>query len=326
MSATRRELAGVLSTQDGFLVVSHTNPDGDAIGATAAIGWILQALGKRFFLYNRTGLPRPFDWVALPRPLQTALPVVEDFEWIISVDCGDLARVGPEVASVWPGKKTINIDHHLGNPDFGTLNWVRTSYSSTGEMIARLADDLDIPLSGPLGEAVYMAIVTDTGWFSYDSTTTRTMAVASRIMELGLRPGLVNARIQNQWSPERICLTKEVLAGAEFVAGGRIGMVRIPRAVLGRCGAEVADTDGLINIIRRVRGVEIAIALREEEDGSIKFSLRSVGDVNVQAVAAGFGGGGHKNASGGSVAASMQEAAEALVAACAAVLPTGLEN
>lgn len=325
MSTARREIADILSSQDGFLIMSHCNPDGDAIGATAAMGWLLDALGKRFYLYNRTGLPRPFDWVTLPRPLETSLPA-DDYEWIISLDCGDLARVGPEAAAVWPLKKTINIDHHLGNPEFGAYNWVRTSYSSTGEMIAHLCDDLGVPLSGHLGEAVYMAIVTDTGWFSYDSTTTRTMAVASRIMELGLRPGGINARIQNQWSPERICLTKEVLAGAEILAGGRIGMVRIPRAVLNGCGAEVADTDGLINMIRRVRGVEIAIALREEEDGSIKFSLRSHDDVNVQAVAARFGGGGHKNASGGSIAASMREAADALVAACTAVLPEGLEN
>lgn len=320
MSATRRELAQILASQDRFLVVSHGNPDGDAIGATMAMGWLLKALGKHFHIYNQSGLPRSFDWVSLPSPLLSSLPG-DDFDWIISVDCGDLARVGSEVAAVWPDKKTVNIDHHLGNPEFGTFNWVRTSYSSTGEMIARLADDLDVPLAGPLGEAVYMAIVTDTGWFSYDSTTTRTMAVASRIMELGLRPGLINARIQNQWSAERICLTKEVLAGAEFLENGRIGMVRVPRAVLSECGAEVADTDGLINMIRRVRGVEIAIALREEEDGSIKFSLRSVGDVNVQAVAATFGGGGHRNASGGSVFAPMQEAARALVAACAAVLP-----
>ncbi len=325
MSAARREIAEILASQDNFLVLSHYNPDGDAVGATAAMGWLLEALGKRFFLYNRTGLPRPFDWVALPRPLQATLPA-EDYDWIISLDCGDLARVGSEAAAVWPLKKTINIDHHLGNPEFGSYNWVRTTYSSTGEMISKLAHDLGVPLSGHLGEAVYMAIVTDTGWFSYDSTTTRTMAVASRIMELGLKPGWINAKIQNQWSPERICLTKEVLAGAEFLANGRIGMVRVPRAVIDDCGAEVADTDGLINMIRRVRGVEIAIALREEEDGSIKFSLRSHGDVNVQAVAATFGGGGHKNASGGSVMAPMKEAAEALVAACAAVLPEGLEN
>ncbi|EPR44237.1 phosphoesterase RecJ domain protein [Desulfovibrio sp. X2] len=320
MSDTRRELARIIAEQNDFLVVAHTNPDGDAVGSTAAMGWILEALGKRYFLYNRTGMPRGFDWLSLPAPLLTSLPG-EEIEWIISLDCGALSRVGPEAEAVWPDKHTINIDHHLGNPDFADYNWVRTTYSSTGEMVARLAEELGVPLSGPLGEAVYTAIVTDTGNFSYDSTTTRTMAVASRIMEQGLRPGPINARIQNQWSREHICLMREVLGSADLLHGGRIGVIRIPHAAMAACGALREDADGLINMLRRVRGVEIAIALREETDGNIKFSLRSHGDVNVQQVAALFGGGGHKNASGGTLPPPMASAAQTIVDACAAILP-----
>lgn len=325
MSAVRNEIVRILREEDGFLVASHTNPDGDAIGSMAAMGWLLASLGKRFALYNRSGLPTSFDWLELPAPIHTDLPA-GDYPWIISLDCGDLSRVGPDMAAVWPLRSSINIDHHLGNPEFATVNWVRKSYSSTGEMVAKLARDLDVPLSGALGEAVYLSIVTDTGWFSYDSTTTHTLALASRIMELGLRPGPINAKIQNQWTPARICLMRDVLGKAVLLNKGRIGLINITREVMQACEADIADTDGLINMLRRVRGVLIAIALREEPDGSIKFSLRSHGEANVQQVAARFGGGGHKNASGGSVALPIEEAAANIVAACAAILPDGGET
>ncbi len=317
-----QEVLNMLRDQENFLLVSHYNPDGDAIGSMAALGFILQRLGKKVSLYNVSGLPAPFTWVSLPAPLTDNVPRPQSEcpGCIIALDCGDFARTGGKLADLFSKRATINIDHHLGNSLFADVNWVDPTFSSTGEMVAQLADALDIPLDGPLGEALYLAMVTDTGYFSYGNTSPHTMETAARIIRLGLAPGEINKKIQNQWTEGRLRLVSKVLDAAEFHNHGRIGIVRITRQVLRQTGTTREDSDGLINLIRRVRSVDIAIAMREEDNGKIKFSLRSDGDVNVQAVAASFGGGGHKNASGGQLDGPIERAAELLRAACANAL------
>ncbi|WP_029898402.1 DHH family phosphoesterase [Desulfohalovibrio reitneri] len=318
MSRQREEVAEALRKADDIIIASHYNPDGDAIGSSVAMAYLLRALGKNVAIYNATGMPRTFDWMETPCPVLTELP--RGYSWVVALDCGDLARTGPELQRSFGDYRTINIDHHLGNPEFADLNWVKTTYSSTGEMVARLCDHFGVDLSGPLGEAVYTALVTDTGYFSYDNTTTRTMRVAERIMELGLKPGPINARIQNQWTPARLCLMGNVLGRAEMRMDGQLGLIRITRRALEECGADATDADGLINMLRQVRGVRIAVSLREDGPEEIKFSLRSHGDTNVQPVAAAHNGGGHKNAAGGTIFAPMEEAAGILISACREVI------
>ncbi|MFW5487006.1 MAG: DHH family phosphoesterase [Desulfovibrio sp.] len=321
-SAPFQEVLGVLQEQDSFLLVSHYNPDGDAIGSMAALGFILQRLGKQVHLYNVSGLPASFTWLALPAPIMDKPPrnLADCPTCIVTLDCGDFGRTGGKLNDLFSKRVTVNIDHHLGNSMFGDHNWVDPSFSSTGEMVARLADALNIPLDGALGEALYLAMVTDTGYFSYGNTSPETMETAGRIIRLGLQPGEINKKIQNQWTEGRLRLISKVLDAAEFHNNGRIGMVRITRQILRQTGTSREDSDGLINLVRRVRTVDIAIAMREEDNGKIKFSLRSDGEVNVQAVAASFGGGGHKNASGGQLDGPMDRAADLLRNACAKVL------
>jgi phosphoesterase RecJ-like protein len=311
----------MISAQDSFLLVSHYNPDGDAIGSMAALGFVLQRLGKSVSLYNISGMPAAFAWLPLPSPLSNTPPrLAECPDCMVSLDCGDFARTGGKISELFEKRSSINIDHHLGNPMFADVNWVDPSFSSTGEMIALLADKLDVSLDGPLGEALYLAMVTDTGYFSYGNTSARTMETAARIIRHGLAPGEINQKIQHQWTEGRLRLMSKVLDDAEFHNNGRIGIVRITRQALRRTGTTREDSDGLINLIRRVRSVDIAIAMREETNGKIKFSLRSSGDVNVQAVASQFGGGGHKNASGGQLDGPIDRAAEILRKACAKAL------
>ncbi len=319
MTAPRDEIIRVLRGNDSFLVASHVNPDGDALGSTAAVGHILTAMGKEFHLYNPTGAPRQFDWVELPGGLSNELPE-KGFSWCVVLDCGDLSRVGSDLERIVDPKRIINIDHHLGNPHFGAVNWVETGFSSTGEMTALLAEDLGVELSGPLGEAVYLAVATDTGWFSYNGTRPETLELAARLLRNGLDLGRVNAKIKNQWSLNRIKLWSGVLGDLGLFYDGQVGAIRISRALLDATGTTVEDCDGLINDVLRVRGVKIAVSVREVVPGEVKFSLRSVPDINVQAVAASFGGGGHKNASGGSVKEDLPKARALLVEAAGRAL------
>lgn len=316
MPTPRTEVADILRREDGFLVASHTNPDGDALGSTAAMGHLLAALGKRFALYNQSGVPEVYDWLPLPGPVHTRVPA-DGLAWTVVMDCGAVHRVGDELAPLLAPERTINIDHHLGNPGFGAVNWVDTTMSSVGEMAARLAHDLGVPLAGPLGEAVYLAMVTDTGSFTFGNTQPRVLSLAAEIISLGLDVEAFNHKLLNNWSRGRLALWSLVLGRAHFTHGGKVGIIRISRADLDAVGATTLDTDNLVNTVRRVRGVQVAVSLREDAPRRIKFSLRSTGETNVQAMAATLGGGGHKNAAGGTVEADMDGAEAAVEAAVA---------
>lgn len=307
-----RTIANILRENDNFLLASHFNPDGDAIGSISALGHLLKALGKNFTLYNVSGLPPQFDWLTLPQGIATELPNAP-LDWAVAMDCGDIARLGNELAGAWGRMHSINIDHHLGNNSFGEINWIDPTYSAVGEMIANLAKELGVPLSGGLGESVYLAVVSDTGDFVYANTSPDTHRLAAEIIEQGLNLERFNHNYQNQWSFNRIRLLAEVLGNAELHHDGRISLIKISRDMLARTGTTVHDTDNIVNYVRRIKTVQVAAALRQEQNGRTKFSLRSNGEVNVQKIAARFGGGGHKNASGGSVNASLNDSAKIIV-------------
>jgi len=308
------QIADLIRRTDHFLVASHANPDGDAIGSTVALGHILSALGKDFHLYNPTGLPSQFDWLTLPGPIHDTLAGAEA-NWIFVLDCGTESRVGPELHKVMGTRPMANVDHHLGNPNFGQFNWVDDSYPAVAAMMADLADELGVPLTGALAEAVYLGIVTDTGFFTFDNTDPRVMELAARLIRLGLKPGYVNAKIRNQWSVSRFRLWGESFATTEMFFGGKVAMAYVTRDMMERTGTTAVDCEEIVNFLRRLRGTRAAGILREEPDGAFKFSLRSTGPDNVQAVAALFDGGGHRNASGGTIADSLDSAKNRLVKA-----------
>ncbi len=312
MPVPMREIASILRERDDFLILSHENPDGDAVGSAAAMGHILTRLGKRFALANASELPSQFAWMDIPGEW-TRNPGA-DHGFALALDCGDADRLGPLKSVIDPDRLCV-IDHHLENPGFGIVNWVDTTASSTGEMVAALAGELGLPLTGGLGQCLYVAMVTDTGDFTYGSTRPETLELAARILRAGLDVGATNARLKNQWTHARIRLWSEVMAGMRLFFDGAAGVIRISKDIMGRTGTSVEDCDGLVNWVLRVRGTRVAVALRELPDGRVKFSLRSTGGDDVQKVAASFGGGGHKNASGGSLPGPLDAAEHPLVAA-----------
>lgn len=314
MSSPVKQIAELIRKSDGYLVAAHVNPDGDALGSSAALGHILAALGKSFCLYNPSGLPRQFDWVHLPAPLHTSLSGTEA-NWIIVLDCGTPVRVGPELHKVMASRPVINIDHHLGNPNFGQYNWVDDSYPAVAAMMADLADELGVPLTGPLADAIYLGIATDTGFFTYDNTDPSVLELAARLIRLGLKPGAINAKIRNQWTESRFRLWGKSFSTSELHFGGKVALAVVTREMMERTDTTSADTEEIVNFLRRLRGTRAAALLREEPDGTFKFSLRSSGTDNVQAVAALFDGGGHRNAAGGTIAQDLQTAKKLLVEA-----------
>ena len=309
-----------LQSGNRFLVASHAAPDGDAIGSMAAMGHLLQALGKQVALYDISGLPRGLSWVKLPGEIATELPPLGDFDFIVALDCGDSRRGGPALQQAMAQHPTIVIDHHVNNPQWGAHNWVEVTRSSTCEMVAELALALGVPLAGALGEAVYLGIVTDTGHFSFDNTSPHCMELVAQIMRQGLKPAPINELIQNQWSLARFRLWGEVLGAARLYFDGQLGVIRITSEQLERLGADAEDCDGLANFLLRVKGCRVVQSLREDESGGLKLSLRSVSELNIQPVAAAFGGGGHRCAAGASIKGALDEVEPRLIEALGQVL------
>ena len=314
MENPTRPVSELFRAEDDFLVAAHASPDGDAIGSTVAVGFILKVLGKRFSLYNASGVPSTLDWLPLPSPVLTELPETMP-AWTIVVDCGDGARVGSALAARLGETRVVNIDHHLGNPGFGEVDWVDVSQPAVGCMVAELARSLGVDLTGPLAEAVYLAVATDTGFFQFGNTTPECLELAADLIRGGLDAGSVSANIRNQLTLPRIQLWSEVMATIQVHFDGAAATVRVTQEMLERTGTTPKDTEGIINFVSRLKGVRFVGILREDGPMLVKFSLRSQGTDDVQKIAAAFGGGGHRNASGGHLRAALGAAHGKIVTA-----------
>lgn len=314
MASPIKQISDVLRSEDDFLVVSHYNPDGDALGSTCAMGHILKSLGKKFTLYNISGVPQRYDFVNNPAEITTELPETLP-QWTIVLDCGAKDRMGEELMKRVDETRIIDIDHHLGNGDYGEINWVDVRQPAVGSMMAELATELDIPLIGGLAECIYLAVATDTGFFSYGSTTPESLELAATMLRHGLDLPRMNEHITKQWTEERMRLWSEVISNVQLFSDKHVAVGTITSEIFERTGTTSGDTENIINFIRRLKSVRVAAILREEGENIYKFSLRSYGNDNVQEIASQFGGGGHKNASGGTIEAPLEEARDSLVSA-----------
>jgi phosphoesterase RecJ-like protein len=308
-----KQIAEQIRDADNFLVLAHVSPDGDALGSMLAMGELLDALGKKVRLFNESGIPRRFEWLAPKREILTQLPE-EEPDNLIVLDCGSAERAGDLIKPWLKTKKVFNFDHHLGNPMFGTVNWVEQRASSVGEMVGMLARKLGVPLVGLLGEYVYLALISDTGDFCFNNTRPETLEMAAEILRLGLLPGPFHEQKQSTGTLNQLQMRGTVLQRARLYADGQISLISFTRELFEQTGTGPEDTEGLVNTVLYVNGVQVAISLREEEQG-IKFSLRSKGSTNVQTVAFRFGGGGHRNAAGGTLLLDMDQAKATMIQA-----------
>ena len=314
MEARLKEICRILKEEDDFLVAAHFNPDGDALGSTAAMGYILEKLGKRYRLYNQSGKPEAMDWFETPSSILTEIPKGFD-GWYIILDCGDAPRMGETLMNAMDPEKSINIDHHMGNSGFAAVNWVDTNRPAVGEMITLIARELKISLSGRLGESIYLSIATDTGFFTYNNTKPETLEIIADIIRYGLDLGEFVPKIRNRWTMKRINLWATALGKIEMHHEGQTALLFIPQEMLDESGASGPDCEGLVSFILRIQGVRVAVLIREDSPMRYKFSLRSQSRDNVQVVASLFGGGGHKNASGGLIENTPDTVRERLIAA-----------
>lgn len=314
--------ATAIQKMEFTLIAAHTNPDGDAIGSMSACGWILKHLGHKFALFNTSGVPSSLEFLPLPGPIYRNLADLPfEPKSAIFVDCSDVGRLGSELAPYWDKWPSLNIDHHLCDKGLGSLaNYIDTSAAATCQLVAYLSLALGIPLTKTLAESVGIGLLTDTGNFTHNNSDANVFLLAALLEQEGCSLPTLGENLRSNWQLRKMHLWGELFAHVRQSDDGQIAWSVITSEVMKKYNCNGEDIEGYIDWLRRLKGVEVAITVRESESRNneapqIKFSLRSKRGINVQKIAAEFGGGGHKNAAGGSIAGTPEHALEKLLAA-----------
>jgi bifunctional oligoribonuclease and PAP phosphatase NrnA len=309
-----------LRGNDRFLVTSHENPDGDALGSLLGAHLALSALGKDslMVLAGQAPLPAEYRFLGLvERGLLREAPADQAERVLLAVDCANATRIAdPSLLERAP--LSINVDHHHDNTGFGDVNLVEPAASSTGEMLADILRALGLPLTQEIAEALYVALVTDTGRFQYTNTTPKALRLAADLVEAGADVHKVFQGVYETVQFAKLKLLARALDRAQVFDGGRVVVSYLLRTDFAEVGAEEPYSEGIIDYLRAVEGAELAALIREPpRDGSParKVSLRSsVDELDVSAIARTFGGGGHRQAAGFGTDLTIDEITERIVA------------
>ncbi|MBW7473252.1 bifunctional oligoribonuclease/PAP phosphatase NrnA [Paenibacillus oenotherae] len=304
-----------IRSAERFLVVSHVQPDGDAISSTLTVGWLLKQLGKAAVLINEGTVPSRLAYMEASGTIMTfneeEPPTAYDA--IIAVDCADFRRIGLVAGSFPEGIPLLNIDHHPTNDDFGTVNLIRTDAAATVEILHDLIEYAEIPFDQEVATAIYTGLLTDTGGFRYSNTNASVMRIASRMLEQDVQGHWIADHLLERMTKSQLLLLQRGLNRLSFSADNRIAWIYIAYADMAETGAIGDDLEGLVNYARNVEGVEVGILFKETENGDVKVSMRSVGQADVAAIAQTFGGGGHVRAAGCKLNGPISEAITAVI-------------
>ena len=306
MSTIPKIIPDSLAAASHVVLSTHVNPDGDALGSLLGLADILQNAGKSVFAYLEEPISSMYDFLPGCSMVQHDLEHLQAFVEqagegnvvSIGLDCGDADRLGVAKDRLLAVTPFLVIDHHRGHRPFGDALWLESECSSTGEMVYNLVQDMGLPISDGAAYCLYVAIVTDTGSFRYDCTSSRTLRIAADLLDMGVRPEEVAEQVYDNYTLARLRLMELVLSTLSVHAAGRIGIISLSAAMLEESGAEPQDVEGFVNFPRSLRSVEVAAFIKETKVGSVSVSLRAKGTVDVSAIAAAFDGGGHKNAAG----------------------------
>jgi phosphoesterase RecJ-like protein len=326
-NATMRDLAGRILAAKRVLVTSHAKPDGDAIGAMLGLGRALAVQGRAADLYTMGAVEPPLLLVARPTPLiavESHAPG-DDHDLVVILDTGAWSQLEPLRA--WLGarrERVIGLDHHATGDDVASMRIVEPRAASTSQLVVSLLDELGWAITGGIGgvaEALFMGMASDTGWFRYSSAGEREFTVAARLLRAGVDKTRLFQILEETYRPQRLALEARALTSLEYHGGGAIAVMSLTRDDFSATGGVVEDLTGVVNDPLVVGAVRVSILLAETDGGRTKISLRSKAstnggpEVDVNAVAQRFGGGGHRHAAGARLAASLGDTRARVLAA-----------
>lgn len=309
MSAAKFEQIGQALREGGrFAVLSHVRPDGDALGSQLALGLSLKRLGKDVRIWNEEGMLEKYSFLPSANLLTKPPADPEDVDVAIALDTAIQNRLGTALPAVRSAKIWINIDHHPSNPGYGDLVYINPKAPATGQILFELIRSEKLPIDAAIAENLYVAISTDTGSFQYPNTTARTFEIAAELVRAGVDVGRVSQLTYENYPRRRSELLRDLLGTMRFEANNRVASFSLSLATAKKLGVLPEDNEGLIDHLRAIHGVIVAVFFEELADGKVRVSMRSKSEkVNVCAICEKFGGGGHVRAAGARLRGTLAE-------------------
>lgn len=315
------QIIGVLEKATHVLVAAHVSPDGDAIGAMAGMGHILEALGKSYTILMEEKHPK-MSYITDHVNVETSYEGT--FDLFISVDCGDIKRLGIYAAYFEKSSVTLNIDHHVTNEKFAQYNYVEAEASSTSEIIYCLSKAGEVMMTKKLAEALYTGIVTDTGGFMHPSTHPSTMLAAAELMSFPFDFSTIYHKLIHQKSRQTLYIENMAIGRMEILGDQNTYLTYITDEDMKKYGATKHDLESVISTIRNIEGAEIAALIYpQKEMHTYKLSTRSVAPYDVAKLCQGFGGGGHQRAAGATLVGDFDQILGAVRSALSALAKEG---
>src|ERR687894_691128 len=299
------QVVELIEAKRRFAITSHVRPDGDALGSSLGLYWLLRALDKEPEVIMRDAVPHSYAKLPGVRGFRVTPAVDKPYDAVFVIECSDITRPGLQRLEE---QLVVNIDHHSSTSLFGTINWIDSTASAVGEMVYNLCKAIGVRVTREIAECVYTALVTDTGSFHYSNTSERTFKVASELVRAGVKPAKVLQAVFANYPWSKIELLGEVLATVKRDASGRVAWLVQTLEMQERAGASDEDGDGFVNYPMSCGDVEACAFFKETAPGVYRVSLRSKCDVNVARIAERFGGGGHRNAAGCTFQGSREDA------------------
>ena len=289
------QVVELIENKDRFAITSHVRPDGDSLGSSLGLFWLLRALDKDVEVIMRDAAPHSYQKLPGAGEIHVTPAVDREYDGVFVIECSDIDRPG---LIDLEKQFVVNIDHHSTTELFGTVNWIDSTASAVGEMIYNLCKATGVRVTKEIAECVYTALLTDTGSFHYSNTTERTFKIASELVRIGVKPAKTAEAIFGSYLWPKIELLGQVLATCRRDESGHVAWMRQTLEMQERTCASDEDADGFVNYPLAVGEVEASALFKECSPGVYRTSLRSKGDVNVAKIAEQFGGGGHRNAAG----------------------------
>jgi len=304
-----------IKKSDNFLITAHLDPEPDALGSELAVYELVTKLGKKAVIINDEKVPEHYKFLEGVDIIKTEPEDADLLESAIVLDCPTVVRAGKVKKYLKKIKNVINIDHHISNEKFGAANWVKPDASSTAEMVYFIYKRMGVDISKRVALYIYIAILTDTGSFNYSNTSSVTHEVVSELLGYGLSPHIISNYVYESKAYADIKLLGKVLSTMTLTGRGKISYVVCTNEMIKKTGSSMSATQDFVNFARSINGVIVSMIIREEEGkkNSFKISMRSKNDVSVNAIAAHFGGGGHKYAAGCRMKGTLKDVKKKLI-------------
>src|SRR5205809_2121834 len=306
-----QEIGQILRDHQRFAILGHVRPDGDALGSQLALALSLQALGKEVRVWNEDGMLEKYSFLPRAELLTKPPSTPEDFDVAIALDTAIQNRLGTALVAIRSSKIWINIDHHPSNPGYGDVAHIDSSAPATAEIVFHLIKSQGLPFNREIAENLYAAISTDTGSFQYPQTSAHTFEIAAELIRTGLNVGRLSQQLYENYPRRRLELLRELLRTMRFQQEGRVASFGLTLKTAAELGVLPEDNEGLIDHLRAIRGVIVAVFFEELAEGKVRVSMRSKSDaVDVCVICQKVGGGGHTLAAGARVRGTLAEVAK----------------